>query len=102
MSNVTVVIAGGIVQAVYSSAKNTRVVVLDRDIEGADLDDSRIYADHAWAREHEVTGYQYMPENDQRALQDFLAPEETLPVFGNKIEDDKRGCRNAATPLITN
>ena len=43
MQTITIVLEGGLVQSVYAADSNTRVIVLDLDIEGSDPDDPRIY-----------------------------------------------------------
>jgi hypothetical protein len=72
MPTIAIVLDGGIVQSVYATDSNLRVIVLDLDIEGADTNDPRIYMDHAWIQEHRIESYQDMPDDDRKALESFL------------------------------
>jgi hypothetical protein len=72
MQTITIVLDGGLVQSVYAADSNTRVIVLDLDIEGSDPDDPRIYMGHASVQEHAIESYQSMPDADRKALEKFL------------------------------
>jgi len=72
MQTITIVIEGGMVQSVYASGSNVRVIVLDLDIQGSDFDDPSIYFNHASVMEPPIECYATMPYEDGKALQKYI------------------------------
>jgi hypothetical protein len=71
-NTVTIVLDGGLVVDAYSTDRETRLIVLDLDIEGSDDGDPRIYMKHARIEECPLESYAAMPDDDRKALEKFL------------------------------
>src|SRR6267142_6278220 len=68
-NTVTIVLDCGLVVGAYSTNSETRLIVLDLDIEGADEGDPHIYMDHVRIEGCPVESHEAMPDDDRKALE---------------------------------